>query len=178
MKQLLLFWCIITLATFRIQAQQIDLNESKVTFEVSNLGVNTVDGTITGMTGTINFDPANLANASFKVFIEMSTITTENDARDKHLKNEDFFEIDTYPTISFTSTRVMKDGDNYKVKGFLKIKDVTKEVEIPFQMSNNNGKTTLTGNLEIKRKDYHVGEGTGNFMVGNDIEIAIICVLR
>jgi len=178
MKKQFFFWCFLAFLSIDLPAQQVDLNESKISFEVSNLGVRTVEGTITGMTGTVKFDPNDLLNSSFKVFLEISTINTDNDSRDKHLKNEDFFEVSTYPTMSFISTRIMKEGDAYKVKGYLKIKDVTKEIEIPFQVTKTNGKRALKGNLTILRKEYHVGVSTGNFMVGNEIEVEILCVIR
>ena len=166
------------MSSWQILAQQIDQAQSKISFEVSNMGVRTVEGTITGMTGTVTFDKNDLTNSSFKVSLDVSTINTDNNARDKHLKNEDFFEVNTYPTMSFNSTQIVRDGSSYKAKGYLKIKDIIKEVEIPFSVSESEGQTTLTGDITIQRKDYHVGMDTGKFMVGYDIEVKISCVVK
>lgn len=162
-----------------IHAQStIDLATSKIKFSVSNMGIRTVDGSIAGMKGIVNFDESKPSNSQFQVTFDVNTIDTDNKDRDKHLKNEDFFEVETYPTIKFSSLSVSKDGDGYKVRGNLTIKDVTKEIELPFSVRKDAGKTTLTGKLTIDRKAYHVGMGTGKFMVGYDIEVEVICVLN
>lgn len=135
--------------------------------------VNTVDGTIKGMKGDIEFNKDKPEKAKFDVSIDVNTIETGIGRRDKHLKNEDFFEVTKYPTISFKSDNVKKTTTGYTSTGTLTIKDVSKKVTIPFTVSNN----TLTGNFSINRKTYHVGESTSSFTVGEDIDIIIKCVL-
>jgi len=173
-----LLLCLFFCAPSLLFAQSIDETNSKITFEVSNFGVRTVSGTISGMKGTIGFNQNDLSASYFDVSLEVATIDTDNNARDKHLKNEDFFEVNTYPKMYFKSSSIYQDGNQYKVKGQLTIKDVTKEVEIPFSSSISEGKTTLEGQLTINRKDYHVGMDTGKFSVGLDIEVTITCVLN
>ncbi|MGB0525890.1 MAG: YceI family protein [Flammeovirgaceae bacterium] len=176
-KQLIFLFTLLLYSSF-LAAQTIDTEKSKINFSVSNMGIRTVDGTISGMKGMIQFDENDLSNSKFQVSYAVNTINTNNKARDKHLRNPDFFEVETYPTIQFSSSSITKDGDAYTVKGNLTIKDVTKEVTFPFTVSENNGETTLTGKLTIDRKEYHVGMDTGKFMVGYDIEVEVVCVLR
>lgn len=138
-------------------SQSIDADNSKVTFEVSNMGFNSVEGTITGMSGTVNFKPNNLDASKFDVCVDASTINTGNDSRDKHLKNEDFFEVDTYPTICFQSTKITKTDDGFLTTGKLTMHGISKNVEIPFTFTDN----TLTRKLVIQRLDYEIGSGNG-----------------
>lgn len=177
MKNIIPLSFLLLLSPF-VFAQNIDDQQSKIQFQVSNMGVRTVEGTIKGMKGTVHLDRNDLKNVQFNVSFDVATIDTDNKARDKHLRKPDFFEVDTYPTIQFQSTSVVQDGKGYKVKGILTIKDVSKEIEMPFTVDENNGTTILTGNLTIDRKTYHVGMDTGKFMVGYAIETTVICVLN
>ncbi|MEL6534479.1 MAG: YceI family protein [Bacteroidota bacterium] len=155
-------------------AQTIDASNSKVAFEVSNMYVNYVDGTFTGMSGTINFNPQNLSAAKFDVCVQANTVFTDNEERDEHLKNEDFFHVDRYPTICIRSSQISKTSSGYMLKGTLNLHGVTKDIEVPFTYANK----TFEGSFEIDRDDYKVGEDYNSFMVGSDIEIDIICKVR
>src|ERR1700761_4442086 len=78
---------------------------SSITFKIRNFGF-TVDGTVSGLQGTIKFDPSNLANAYFDVSVDATTINTGNEMRDGHLKKEDYFDVAHYTRIHFLSTGV------------------------------------------------------------------------
>lgn len=80
-------------------AQKIDTQRSKTKFSVSNLGFRTVEGTISGIQGNVIFNPTDLSSSIIDVTLDVSTINTDNEKRDEHLKKEDFFEVKTYPTI-------------------------------------------------------------------------------
>lgn len=155
-------------------AQTINSDKSVVNFKVTNMKTKTVEGTFSGMKGTVNFSPENLASSNFDVCIDASTVNTQNEKRDKHLRTADFFDVEKYPTICFKSSSVTKKADQYLLKGTMTMHGITKEVTIPFTLSNNVFKGTLT----VKRLDYKVGEGTKEFMVGNDIEIEINAILN
>lgn len=162
------------ISTSTIIAQNIDKKTSVVNFNVDNLGINNVKGTFKHMSGTFNFDPNELGNSSFDICIKASTINTDNNKRDTHLKTEDFFDVEKYPNICFTSTSISKTKDGYVTKGKLTIHGVTKAVEIPFQFNDK----TFTGHFEVNRLDYNVGEGTGTFIVTDTIKIDITCVVQ
>jgi len=148
-------------------AQTINNDKSVVNFKISNMKMKTVKGTFSGMKGTVNFTPNNFASSNFDVCIDASTVNTENKKRDDHLRTADFFDTEKYPTICFKSKSITKNADTYLAKGTLTMHGITKEVEIPFTFSNN----VLKGTLTVKRLDYKVGESTGEFMVGNEVEM-------
>jgi polyisoprenoid-binding protein YceI len=155
-------------------AQTINQANSVIKFDVRNMKMRTVEGTIKGLNGTVKFDPSNAQSGSFNVCADLSTINTENEKRDKHLRTEDFFEVEKYPKMCFVSSSVSKTGSGFLTKGKLTIKDVTKEVEIPFTYTNG----TLEGKITVLRYDYNVGTDTGEFMVANEINVTIIAVLN
>src|SRR5215208_240786 len=78
---------------------------SKVRFVIKNFGINT-GGTFEGLTGNIIFDPANLASASFNVSVDGKTVDTDVEARDNHLRKEEYFDVEKYPRLSFRSTKI------------------------------------------------------------------------
>ncbi len=157
-------------------AQQIDAINSFIEFEIGNMIFSSVEGKITGMSGTVNFDPSNVNNSKFNVCIDPSTVNTDNESRDEHLKNEDFFDITAYTTVCFTSSKVEKTGAGYKTTGKLTLYDTTKEAVIQFVQ---NGKK-LEGTMEINRFDYNLGvkEYDGTKMVDDMVEIKVVCVLK
>lgn len=154
-------------------SQSIDTDQSIITFSVSNMKLNTVKGTFTGMMGDVIFNPNDLPSSKFDVCIDAKSIDTGNAKRDKHLRNEDFFEVETYPQICFKSSTITKTSDGYKVKGMLTMHGVSKTVEIPFTYNSKQ----LIGDIKLNRLDYKVG-GSGGFMVGKEITIQIKCVLK
>ena len=161
-----------------LHAQTLDETKSVVNFSVSNLGINTVNGTFTGMKGVVKFDPANPAQSRFETSVSAATIHTGNEERDAHLKNEDFFEVEKYPIIRFQSQNIKKSGTGYEVSGTLTIKDVSQQVAIPFSVKKSGSETTLTGNLKVNRKEYGLGSSYGSFMIGSEIKVQIVCVVR
>lgn len=155
-----------------LQAQTINTQKSAANFTVKNMKWIEVEGNFTGMKGDIKFDEADLANSSFNVCVDAASVNTDNNARDKHLRNEDFFDVEKYTDICFASTSISKTSKGYTTKGQLTMHGVTKDVEIPFTYSNG----TFTGDLKISRYDYKVGESTGTFMVSEDVNLQIIAV--
>lgn len=131
-------------------------NQSDVNFTIKNFGLNT-NGSFTGLKGSIEFDPSNLASSFFNVSIDVNTINTGIDMRDSHLKKEEYFDATKYPTINFVSTNVTGNENGYTVTGKLTIKGVTKLISFPFTAENQNGVIVFKGNFNINRKDFGVG---------------------
>ena len=167
-------------ASFLSNAQTINPNESKVEFEIGNMGIGSVDGTINGMKGLVNFNKADLSNSSFDVTIDPNSIDTENKKRDKHLKEEDFFFVEKYLTVHFKSTSISKTSSGYMAKGDLTLHGITKSIELPFTINENGNKTTFEGEIEVNRFDYNLGSEAygGTFMVGETAEVKITCVVE
>lgn len=157
-------------------AQQIDANNSFVEFEIGNMIFSSVEGKISGMTGAVNFNPSNLNNSKFNVCIDPSTVNTDNESRDEHLKNEDFFDITAYTTVCFVSSKIEKKGAGFQTTGKLTLYDTTRDAVIQF---SKNGKK-LEGTMEINRFDYNLGvkEYDGTKMVDDMVEIRIVCTLQ
>jgi len=172
MKRLSILLCFLII-TFLINAQSIKSDGSLVKFKVSNMKWKSVEGTFAGMDGKVIFDAQNLSDANFDVSIDPATVNTENEKRDNHLRNEDFFHVEKYPKIGFKSTSIIKTAKAYKAIGNLTMHGITKPVEINFTYSNNS----LVGKLLVNRFDYEIGTDTGTFMVGDEIELEILCKL-
>lgn len=157
----------------RSTSQQINSAESQVSFRIGNMRVNTVSGTFGGMTGRVNFDTQNLEESSFSVCIDAASVDTGNSRRDKHLGEEEYFDVERFPTICYVSDIISRSGDDFVTRGRLTIKGVTRIVTIPFTRSGN----VLEGNISINRLDYDVGEGVSTFLVSNPVEVNIRAVL-
>ena len=107
----------------------IDPVHSTAEFTVRHMMISKVRGQFAGPTGTITFDAANPAAASVEATVDASTVDTQVADRNNHLKSADFFDVETYPTITFKSTAVESVNDTHaKVSGDLTIKGVTKPV--------------------------------------------------
>lgn len=145
---------------FNLNAQSYTPTDegSKVNFVIKNFGINTA-GTFKGLAGSIKFDRNNLSLAEFIVNIEAKTINTDIEARDNHIRKEEYFDVDNYPFITFISTKISKtntEGWLY-VFGKLSIKGTTKSVKFPFKAIETNDGILFEGDFSINRKDFKVG---------------------
>lgn len=125
------------------------------------------------MEGTVIFLPNNLSQSKFEVCVDAASVDTDNKKRDAHLRKPDFFDVEKYPNICFSSSKITKNGTEYKVVGTLTLHGVSKEIEIPFSYTDN----TLTGAFTLNRFDYKLGEDTGTFLVGEEVSVKVVCVL-
>jgi len=155
-----------------INAQQykpVD-EKSEVKFSIKNFGLNT-EGSLTGLKGTIKFDPANVAASSFNVSVDVNTINTGIDSRDSHIKKEDYFDAAKFSTISFVSTNITANQNQYTVTGNLTIKGITKPVSFPFTVQTENNDVMFNGNFSINRKDFGVGGSSA--VLSNTVNITL-----
>ncbi|HEX2683610.1 MAG TPA: YceI family protein [Ferruginibacter sp.] len=135
----------------------IDAN-SKVHFVIKNFGIR-IGGDFSGLKGTIAFDPEKLGTSLFDVTVDASTVDTDNSSRDGHLKKAEYFDVATYKTIHFKSTKVTRSSvaGRFYVFGNLTIKGVTKPVEFGFSATAKNGGYLFDGDFDINRRDFGVG---------------------
>src|SRR5688572_11139944 len=111
-----------------IRTLEIDRSHSEVAFQVRHL-LSKVRGRFADFTGTIQWDPATPEHSRVNVTIQARSIDTAEPDRDKHLRSADFFDAETYPTLTFASTSVTpRRGDLYDVAGNLTIHGITREV--------------------------------------------------
>ena len=164
---------LLSIGSFKTYAQNINSDASFVEFSISNMKFKTVEGTFKGMKGEVKFDIDDLVNSSMNVCISSASVNTGNEKRDEHLRKDDFFNCEKYPDICFKSTSITKEENGFIVSGEMSLHGITKQVEIPFNYSNN----TFKGSFKINRKDYGVG-GNGTFMVGDEVTLNITCKIE
>ena len=174
MKNIVILISVLLISIFNIDAQKINTDESIVNFKAGKMKLRSVKGTFAGMKGNIAFDKDNIKESSFNVCIDAASVTTKSEKRDKHLRTEDFFFVEKYPTICIQSTKIINKGDGYILMGNLTIRNVTNSVAIPFSFKDN----TFIGEFSLNRFDYEVGKEIGTFLVSEDIDIEIICKIK
>ena len=107
------------------------VTKNTITFQIKNLGIQT-GGTIGGMQANIQFDPANLGASSIESTVDVSTINTDNDMRDEHLKSDAFFDAAKYPHITMKPVSIKhKSGDNFVGQFNVTIKAKTQVISVP-----------------------------------------------
>ena len=166
-----------------VRSYQIDKGHSEVAFQVRHL-LTKVRGQFGDFGGTIAFDEENPANSTVNVTIQATSISTQTGDRDNHLRSADFFDVDKYPTLAFTSASVTpRSADAFDVVGDLTIHGVTKQVTLPVSYLGTakdpwgNEKAAFETELTINRKDFGLNWNaaleTGGFLVGDDVKISL-----
>lgn len=107
------------------QTISIDTKDASVSFYFIS---EKTKGTLAGVEVKLTVDPADLLSGVVSGSVDVSTLSTKNKMRDKHLKSDDFFDVKKYPKMTFTGSSIYQEGDKYKAKGFLTIKAIKKEV--------------------------------------------------
>ncbi|MEP7142441.1 MAG: YceI family protein [Ferruginibacter sp.] len=167
MKKLLLCF-VVSILVSHLFAQNYSATEngSDIKFSIKNFGF-TVSGSFKGLKGKFFFDPANLPTCSISASVEVTTINTDTDSRDRHLKKEEYFDAEKYPRISFVSTKITtstKAGTLF-MEGKITIKGVTKVVSFPFTATPKGDGYLFEGEFKLNRRDFGVG---GSSMVMSD----------
>ena len=164
MKHLLLLFLSGIISYAAVNLKPVDADDS-VTFVIKNFGLNT-KGEFKGLSGNIKWDAANPANASFDVSVDVKTINTGIELRDKDLQNEKYFNTAKYPTINFKSTAVKADN----VTGNLTIKGVTKTISFPYTVTSSGKGFLFKGEFNINRRDFGVG---GGGVLGDNVDVTL-----
>jgi len=162
----------------------IDPAHSLAEFSVRHMMVSTVKGRFTNLSGTITFDPANVQASSVSAEIQTASVSTSDEQRDAHLRSADFFDADTFPTISFQSTRIEPvSQEHVRVVGNLTIRDVTREIVLDAELNGQGvnpwGKQVVgfSAHTSINRKDFglnwNVALEAGGVLVSDTIKIAL-----
>jgi polyisoprenoid-binding protein YceI len=162
---------------------EIDRSHSEIAFQVRHL-LSKVRGRFTDFAGTIDFDSAHPQSSRIDVTIQAASIDTAESDRDKHLRSADFFEVETFPTLTFTSTSVTPRGDNrYDVAGDLTIHGVTRPVTLPASVLGSmhdpwgNEKFGFEAEVTINRKDFGLSWNAaleaGALLVGDEVKVML-----
>ena len=159
----------------------LDAAHSRLGVSARHAMVTTVRGAFKEFEGTAHVDTANPADSKVELTIKADSIDTGVADRDAHLRSADFFETEAYPQITFTSTEVERDGDDWTITGDLTIKGNTKPVTIEFEHTGSardpfgNLRIGFEGHASLSRKDWGLAWNaaleTGGFLVSDKIKL-------
>jgi polyisoprenoid-binding protein YceI len=148
-----------------------DKNHSVIGFRIKHMGLVDIPGYFRDFSGVVNYDAADVTRSSVNFSAKVTSIDTNVDNRDNHLRSKDFFEVETYPDLTFKSTKVEKQGSNFVVTGDLTMKGVTKQISFPFQLAGfavdqrGGVKMGVVAETSLNRRDFNVTYG-GNLPNG------------
>jgi polyisoprenoid-binding protein YceI len=159
----------------------LDVAHSRLGFSARHAMVTTVRGAFKEFEGTAHVDTANPANSKVELTINADSIDTGVADRDAHLRSADFFEIESHPQITFSSTDVERDGDEWTITGDLTIRGITKPISIVFESTGSardpfgNLRIGFEGQATLSRKDWGLSWNaaleTGGFLVSDKIKL-------
>ena len=170
-------------AATQVTTWQIDPAASRAEFSVRMLLMFlaniTVKGGFSDVRGTLTGDERNPTNAQISVTIGAASLDTRNAARDKHLRSADFFEIDTYPTLTFASQRIEALDQlkgHYRVTGLLTIRDVACEVSLDAQYTPQEAGRQRHGfdlTTRLNRRDFGLVWSRPQQKIADDVSISL-----
>jgi polyisoprenoid-binding protein YceI len=163
---------------------EIDPGHTRIGFATRHAMVTKVRGAFNDVSGRIEVDPADPDASTATVTVAMASIDTRNAQRDEHLRSADFFDVETYPEMTFTSTRIEEvDDDAYMVTGDLTIRDLTRSIGIPLRFVGidtdpfGNVRAGVEGTRRLDRRDWGITWNTpldsGGLLVGDRIQLVL-----
>jgi polyisoprenoid-binding protein YceI len=170
------------------QNWKMDPAHSKISFKTKYLLISEVEGQFKDFSGTFTASKEDWSDLNVTATVNVKSITTDNEMRDKHLMSDDFFNVEKFPTITFKSKGIkMLEKNKYVLTGDLTIRDVTKTVQVPLVYGGTvkdpfgNIKAGFKATGEINRKDYNLkynnAAATGEAVVSDNVEFTIDAVL-
>jgi hypothetical protein len=184
MKNLLVILaCMIALGS-SAQNWKLDPTHSSVKFKVSYLLISEVEGKFKKFDGTFTSEKADFSDLAVTMSVDVNSINTDNEMRDGHLKADDFFNAEKYPTMTFKSTGIKALGKGkLMLTGDLTVRDVTKRVTVPLVYGGTvkdpygNVRAGFKATGTINRKEFKLmwdnKAATGEAVVGDDVEFTI-----
>ncbi len=162
----------------------IDTAHSEVGFKVKHLVISTASGKFTSFEGTLEAEKEDFSDAKISFSADIDSIHTGNEQRDGHLKSADFFDVANHPKLSFISTQLSpKGGSDYRLKGNLTLRGVTKPVELAVEFGGTQKDfygNTVAGfeiNGKINRQDYGLSWSAvteaGGIVVSDEVRLHI-----
>lgn len=160
----------------------IDEGHSRIGFATRHAMVTRVRGAFNDVAGTAVFDPEDPGSSHVEVTVQMASIDTRNESRDEHLRSADFFDVATYPLMTFVSTSVEEiDEGGYIVAGDLTIRGITRSMSIPLRLVGidtdpfGNERAGFEGTRRLDRRDWGITWNTpldsGGLLVGDRIRL-------
>lgn len=157
-----------------------DIAHSRISFEVTHSGISEVEGRFERFEASCTTSKADFSDAVFDITIDVASIDTDFDKRDVHLRSSDFFNVETYPKITFKSLNITKVADKkYKLTGDLTMKNVTKSVSFDMTLTGTSKNMLTQKSLvgfkltsSIKRSDFNITFASP--LVGDEVQIKAV----
>jgi polyisoprenoid-binding protein YceI len=164
----------------------VDPTHTRVGFTITHLAVSKVHGTFGKVSGKVSYDPKNIAATKIDARVGVTSVDTDEDKRDAHLRSPEFFDVAKFPEMTFVSTSVKNVQPNgaFDIVGDLTIHGVTKETTFkvtPFSAEVKdpwgNLKVGTSATAKINRKDFGLvwnkALEAGGLLVGEEVEILL-----
>lgn len=162
----------------------LDPSHSNVSFTVRHMMITNVRGEFHKVTGEATYDPERAEAAKLSVSVEVASINTRDEKRDAHLRSPDFFDVEKFPTMTFTSKAVRKRGDGLEIVGDLTIRGTTRELTLAVEEVTAEGtdpwgnrRIGASASAKIKRSDFgmkwNAALEAGGVLVGDDVKIHV-----
>lgn len=184
MKKLLLSLALFASSLALATTWDVDTAHAQANFTVKHMMVTNVTGNLGDVKGTVDLDDKDVTKSKVEVTIDVAGLNTKMAKRDEHLRSPDFFDAAKFPTITFKSTKIEKDGEKLKVTGDLTMKGVTKpvtleaelskEVENPFSKAPTRA-VSATGSLDREQWGLTWNKPMANsgLLVGKEVKLSI-----
>lgn len=162
----------------------IDASHSSIGFKIKHMAISNVKGTFPAFEGTFDFAAGQPDQWSVEAVIQMKSVNTGNDDRDDHLRNDEFFDVEKFPTMVFKSTGFkMEDDEEGEMTGTLTMHGVTLPVTLELEFNGaltdpwGNDRAGFSAEGKINRKDWGLSYGkvmeSGGLLIGNDVKISL-----
>ena len=161
----------------------VDPDHSSIEFSVAHMVVSKTKGRFTDYKGFVEMDPEGLKIKAIEAMINTASVNTMHETRDGHLKNEDFFNVEKYPTMTYKMKYSRKEGDNIIAIGDLTMLGVTREVTLTGKFNGlvkdpgGNTRAGFTAEGKLNRKDFGMNWSklldSGGMVVGDDITLKL-----
>ena len=161
----------------------LDVAHTRLGFSAKHAMVTTVRGAFTDFDGSLTLDGADPAASSAQVTIQAASFSSGNEQRDGHVRSGDFLDVENHPTLTFRSTSVRTDGDEFVLVGDLTVRGTTRPVEIAVELEGvekdpwGNQRIGFTGETTISRKDFgltwNVPLDGGGLLVSDKVKITL-----
>lgn len=163
---------------------EADPNHSTVGFSVKHMVATTVRGQFTKFSSTVTWNKEDLAKSSVELKVDPSSINTNNEKRDEHLKSPDFFDVQACPEMSFKSRKIDKSGDKYRVTGDLTMHCVTRPMALeasftdqPIKSPSGTSVYPASATGKLKRSEWGLIWNkvleTGGAVVSDDVNLEL-----
>lgn len=165
---------VVLCSTLFAQAQEWkqDSAHTKVTFKIKNMGI-VVDGHFNTISINTNFNINALEHSYLNATLQVASLETGMESRDRHLFKADFFNVDTFKTIQLVGTKITKTkSGTYELEGMLTMKNTTKKVYLPLVISQTETTLDIRSSFELNRRDYAIGGGA--FILSKKVKVEVL----